>query len=293
MKLEHFNLESITEIGEFAFNFVGHGKTGGEFWGVHVGSRCVFHLHVNNAHEIETIYLRQKNYPYYSPTEKDHFFFFEDRLYHVAPARVDPLAEMIILYFSRMTKKLKPEIRTIQREFGASLNKFDSILKKKLEEKKKPVPSAVGAYSGPITPSLSTEQVTVTSSYTPPSQAAAGKAAAHAKPQPEAAPAPQVIIGKPAATQSSKPPLASTPASAPSQGAASTSAAAPPADPDSPPASATAATPSLSAAESSPAAAVPAAPCDAGGDQKDLKELQRERMRERRRRLGLPDDIPI
>lgn len=133
MKIEHFNLESLTEMGSFFFKFVGNAIGGGEWWAVQLGERTLFHLHTTGSNEIENIYAKQKNYPYYCPTEKDHFFFFEDRLFHVTPALVDPLAEMVILYFARMTKKVKPEIKKIQREFGQSLVKFDKLLKEKAE----------------------------------------------------------------------------------------------------------------------------------------------------------------
>jgi len=284
MKIEHFNLESITELGEFAFNFAGNAKGGGEFWGVHIGNRCLFHLRVNGAQDIENIYMRQKNYPYYSPTEKDHFFFFEDRIFHVNPARVDPLAEMIILYFSRMTKKLKPEIRTIQREFGESLNKFDNILKKKLEEKKKssgaPAGTASGAYSGPITDSMLREQGTLLSST-------AGGGIPVSTPQ---APAPQVSA-PPASMPQPSPPQVSRPQVSPSKPSAPSSPS-PPAELSKPPVHVE---PGMTAGTSQVQTGTGQSqgPGDAGGGEKDPKELQRERMRERRRRLGLPDDVPI
>jgi len=133
MKVDNFNLESIKEVGSFHFNFAGNAVGGGEWWSVHSGDRRLFHLRVHSQTEVENIYIRQKHYPYYCPTEQEHFFFFEDGLYQVTPSLVDPLAEMIILYFVQMTKRLKPEIRHIQKEFGQSLSRFDELLKKKAE----------------------------------------------------------------------------------------------------------------------------------------------------------------
>lgn len=134
MRIEHFNLESITELGEFNIQYAGQAVGGGEWWSINTGDRCIFHLRSADNYEMNSIIARQLNYPYYCPTEKDHFFLFENKLYHVNPAKVDPLAEMIILYFSQMTKKFKPEIKKIQKEFSESLNKIENILKKKAEK---------------------------------------------------------------------------------------------------------------------------------------------------------------
>ncbi|MDQ7824494.1 MAG: hypothetical protein RDV48_16955 [Candidatus Eremiobacteraeota bacterium] len=237
MLTENFNLDSITELGEFSFLFAGNAVGGGEWWGVYLGSRCVFHLRAAHKGEIEAIYLKQKNYPYYSPTEKDHFFFFEDRLYHVNPVKVDPLAEMIILYFTQMTKKLKPEVKKIQREFGESLVKFDNLLKTKMEAVKKGGASLAKATPYVPSPQVPYTQPAVTPSFTAPS--------------PQAAPSvPAATTAPPAITTAALPPAATPPA-------------APPGEPPQ--------TQEALTAE---------------------QELQRQRMRERRKRLGLPEDLP-
>jgi hypothetical protein len=334
MKTDHFNLESITELGDFHFTYVGNAIGGGEWWGIYVGERCVFHIRTTSQAEVEDIFSRQKNYPYYCPTEKDHFFFFEDRLYHVNPAMVDPLAEMIILYFSKMTKKLKPAIKNIQREFGESLVKFDKILKQKAEKAVIPPARGTTAYATregqPLAPAFTEpqSQPSFTSqaqtSYRP--QAASVQPSSTQSPQPQTpsqpsftsqpqAPQPQTpsqpsFTSQPQAPQPQTPsqpsftsqPQASQPQT-PTQPTftrpadpvkSSSPDAEPPAAPTEPsftkPVGTGYGTPATPATTPAGGGAPPAASSDQGGDRN--KELQRERMRERRRRLGLPEDVP-
>jgi hypothetical protein len=295
MKIDNFNLQSISELGAFHFTYVGNAVGGGEWWGIYLGERCIFHIRAASQLEVEDIFTRQKNYPYYCPTEKDHFFFFEDQLYHVTPSMVDPLAEMIILYFSRMTKKLKPAIKNIQREFGESLVKFDKILKQKVEKAARPSTSkavSIGASSfaakeaQPLPPTVSeptAKEPTVTaaaSSIRPSFTSTKPPTAEPSFTKPPASAEPSFT--KPPA--SAEPSFTKPPASAePSFNRPIDSRQPPQKEPEMP----SFTTPITGYG----AAAAPApSPEEPAGDRN--KELQRERMRERRRRLGLPDDVP-